>query len=354
MAVSHWNKILEEKGHRNSNIAAPDSPLARHLQDTSRPVETWTFRDYFAPGFTSKLRRFVKNENVDVVVLQSLRDLWIVTPALWNQPQCQLIGFTQMLLDIKKTDPLHRLVYSRLNHLLTLTDWQQEALAPYLPVAKHKYKTVPNFVDCQRFHPDKRSDQKRSDLGYTSSDFVIGLIGRIDQQKGQLELVQAFGQIQNDFPQAKLLIVGEPTKGEASQEAYYSELQSWVKDHKLETKVQFRGFTNTPEQLMANLDLFVLASHQETFGYVVIEAMASGTPVLGTEAGGVPEILSHGKLGFLCQPKSSQSMAEQLGYILSNPSEVGNKKKSALHRARDFYDRQMVYQNLMEVLGLPK
>ncbi len=354
MAVSKWNEILREHGHYNLNICTPDSPLSEDLKMKALPVNEWVSAHYFSPDFTWKLRKLVQEKNFDYVMLQNLRDLWIVSPALYKTPNTQLIGFAQMLLGVKKKDLLHRLVYSRLDHLLTLTDWQVQALMPYLPVPERKYDTIPNFVDTRHFHPAHRSDSFRYQQGFKSEDFVIGVIGRIDEQKGQLELVKAFHKIADKYPSAHLMIVGEPTRGEPQQEQYFQFIKNQIAKVKRESRIHFRGFQKDTRKLFANFDLFVLPSHQETFGFVVVEAMASGTPVLGTNAGGVPEILQHGECGFLCEPKNSADLAEKLDYILANTEERQATRDRGMARAREFYDRQAVYERFMKVLEASK
>lgn len=353
MAVSKWNEILKEHGHSNMNICTPNSPLAEDLKMKAMPLIEWDSAHYFSPDFTWKLRKLCKEQHYDYVILQNLRDLWIVSPALVSMPQTQLIGFAQMLTNVKKKDLLHRLIYRRLDHLFSLTDWQVQALLPYLPVDESLFKTIPNFVDSRQFHPGHRSDSFRYQEGFKKEDFIIGVIGRIDEQKGQLELVKAFRQIADKYPNAHLLIVGEPTRGEPQQEKYFQHIKQQVHKVKLEKRIHFKGFQRDTRKLFANLDLFVLPSHQETFGFVVVEAMASGTPVLATRAGGVPEILQKGECGFLCEPKSYQSIQEQLELILSDKDLRESKRAKALEHARNFYDRQAVYQRFMEIIARP-
>lgn len=350
MAVSKWNQILHENGHKNLTICTPQSPLAKDLTEKGFKTLQWDSANYFAPDFSLKLRKLLLTTHIDAVVLQNLRDLWIVSPALWGLKNINLLGFTQMLVGVKKKDLLHRLVYKPLTHALTLTDWQQQALAPYLPIAPHKYKTIPNFVDTNLFHPKWRSEDFRYQLGFQPEDFVIGVIGRIDRQKGQKELLEAFAKLKQKHSNVHLMIIGEPTLGEQQQEEYFRDLRDFVEKNNLDSRVHFKSFQKETHQLYANFDLFVLPSYQETFGFVVVEAMASGTPVLGTQAGGVPEILNQGRLGFLCKPKDSASIHKQLEHIINAPDERSDKAQLALERTRDFYDRTKVYQRFLQYL----
>jgi glycosyltransferase involved in cell wall biosynthesis len=350
MAVSKWNEVLAEQEHASLNICTPDSPLAKDLKAKGYSVLEWNSANYFSPDFTFKLRQLMGNYNIDAVLLQNLRDLWLVSPALFGNKKTKLVGFCQMLVGVKKKDFLHRLIYKRLDHLCVLTDWQQSALMPFLPVEKEKYKTVPNFVDCERFHPNRRSESFRYQLGLKDDQFAIGIIGRIDEQKGQKELVLAFSEIIKKYVNCRLVIVGEPTVGEPEQEKYARELKKLIKELKLESKILFFGFRKDTHLLAANMDLFVLPSYRETFGYVVVEAMASGTPVIGTNAGGVPEILGQGKYGYLCEARSSSSLAEKLEEALAQPDERAEKSKAALARVREVYEKTRVYKKLIETI----
>ena len=350
MAVLRWNEVLAEHGHYNMNICTPGSPLARNLKLGAFPLVEWDSAHYFAPDFTWKLRQMVMEKDFDALILQNLRDLWIVSPALFNLKKPKLVGFCQMLVGVKKKDFLHKLIYKRMNHALTLTDWQQGALEPYLPISREKFQTIPNFVNTKLFTPINRNDDYRYQLGFSKEDFVIGIIGRIDEQKGQLELLKAFSKISKDYGRTHLMIVGEPTLGEARQEKYFAHLKNQTESNNLEKKVHFLGFQKETQKLTANFDLFVLPSHQETFGYVVVEAMASGVPVLGTRAGGVPEILKQGELGYLCEPKDWESLHAQLLHILQHKEERNQKKDKALQWARDFYDRHSVYERFIKII----
>ena len=351
MAVSRWNEVFRDNGHENFNICSPRSPLSQNLKDRHLPVTEWENSFYFSPKFTLKLRKHIREKQVDIILMQNLRDLWIVSPALYGLKSIQLTAFAQMLVGVKKTDPLHQWIYKPLKYLFTLTDWQQQALIPYLPVPKEKYRTLPNFVDTRIFHPGHKSHEFRSSLGLKPKDFLIGVVGRIDKQKGQSELIQAFFQLAPKHPETHLLIVGEPTLGEKEQQTYYKKLVSQVNQQGLGSRIHFPGFEKNPHFLLPNLDLFVLPSHRETFGYVVVEAMASGTPVLATNSGGVPEILEHGQLGELCQPKSIGDLKKKLEKIFKNPLESKQKSKKALQKVRNFYDRQKVYERFMEIIN---
>ena len=350
MAVVKWNRILKNRGQDNFNICSPLSPLSESLREEQFHVLEWKNSPYFSPLFSFKLRRFLFQNPVDFILIQRLRDLWLVSPVLFGLKNTKLLGFTQMLLDVKKKDPLHQWIYGPLKYLFTLTDWQKKALMPYLPVPSEKYRTLPNFVDTQAFNPKYKNPDFKKKLGFKDDDFLIGIVGRIDRQKGQEELIKAFSPLAESYPKTHLIIVGEPSLGEKEQQIYYNKLVRRVKEQNLASRIHFLGFEKKPHFLLANLDLFVLPSHRETFGYVLIEAMASGTPVLATESGGVPEILENGELGELCLPKSTEDLREKIDQILKTPQRQKQKAEKALKKAQSFYDSQRVYERFLKII----
>ena len=350
MAVSHWCEVFKSQGHSNLNICTPGSKLAHHLKTQGFEVLEWKSRKYVSPGFSLQLRRLLNSYEIHSVFIHNLRDLWLVSPALMGKSEIQLVGFCQMLLDVNKKDFLHSLIYKRLDQLCVLTDWQKEALKPYLPVPDKVYKKVPNFVDCQRFHPHHRSESFRREMGLSKNHFAIGIIGRLDVQKGQKELIEAFVEVSRKYDHWRLILVGEPTPNDPKQEQYAHQLRKRVKELKMESKILFYGFRQDTHKFMANFDLFVLASYKETFGFVVIEAMASGTPVLATRAGGVPEILDQGQCGYLCEAQNSKSLAQKIEEVWLHPEERKQRVQKALEKVRSIYEKKQIYEKLMEVI----
>ncbi len=99
-----------------------------------------------------------------------------------------------------------------------------------------------------------------------------------------------------------------------------------LKDLKAEapSNVTFTGYMKGENlaELYASADLFVFPSGTETFGNVVLESMASGTPVIGAKAGGVQEIIQHGKTGLLCPPRNSDAFANAITSMLEHPDRL--------------------------------
>lgn len=145
----------------------------------------------------------------------------------------------------------------------------------------------------------------------------IGIVGRIARWKGQDVFLRAAARVRQVFPEAHFLIVGGSLFAEGAYEAQLHEL---VRALGLDDCVEFAGHRDDAREIMAQLDVFVHASTRpEPFGQVITEAMAAGAPVVATDGGGAPEIVTHGETGFLVPMGDVAAMAEAIIRLLQDP-----------------------------------
>lgn len=160
---------------------------------------------------------------------------------------------------------------------------------------------------------------------------LIGIVGNIDRWKGQIVVLKAVNIVKNHYPNIKCLIVGAVCKG---AEGYKEELDKYIDDNELRESITFTGFRKDIPDILNILDIFIHSSIEpEPFGRVILEAMAMGVPVIATDAGGPTEIIENGVSGILVPMNDSDSMAEAVAYLLSNPEatrDVGEKGKQRL------------------------
>lgn len=163
---------------------------------------------------------------------------------------------------------------------------------------------------------------------------VVGLLGRISPTKGQLELVRAAAQVVRRHPQVTFRIIGSPMFG---HEEHEGEVRREIERLGLGERVELVGFTDDP---VAELDAMTVAVHAspvpEPYGQVVAEAMARGVPVVGTDAGGVPEIVTGGPapVGWLVPPGDVDALAAAITSALDDPDEAERRGAAGWERAR--------------------
>jgi glycosyltransferase involved in cell wall biosynthesis len=156
--------------------------------------------------------------------------------------------------------------------------------------------------------------------------------GALIPRKGIHHLINAFARIAKDFLQARLIIVGHE-----EDKAYAAELREQVKRLDLDGRVQFVG-TMPQAELAARMRgafVFVLPSVSEGLGRVVMEAMATGTPVIGSDVGGIPEMVENGVTGFLVPPRDEKVLTEKIRWVLEYPDDA----REMGHQARVFAER---------------
>ena len=147
------------------------------------------------------------------------------------------------------------------------------------------------------------------------NDFVIGAVGRLEKEKGVEHLIQAMKTVKEHIPLARLVIVGDGPERK--------NLTWLTRELNLEHTVQFVGFQRNILKWMSGFDLLVLPSaKRESFGLVLIEAMSVLRPVIGTNIGGIPEIIEDKKDGLLVEPGKASALAEAIIYIFNHPEKA--------------------------------
>ena len=169
-----------------------------------------------------------------------------------------------------------------------------------------------NFVDLSEYNRQKRQDvsQKRLEFA-TPQEKILLHVSNFRPVKRVKDVVSVFNLIQKQIP-AKLLLVGEGPE--------LPSVKEYVDELGLTSKVLFLGKQNEVASLYSLADLFIIPSEKESFGLVAIEAMACGVPVIGSEAGGLPEVIKHGETGYLSPIGDVEDMAKHALHLLENPA----------------------------------
>lgn len=196
----------------------------------------------------------------------------------------------------------------------------------------NKIRVIPMGIDTEKFNVIERNSLE-PDL---DAECVILTAGRLITIKGIYYLIQSMTQILQEFPKAKLVICGNGPEKE--------NLQKLAKELHISEHVIFTGYVPHDEMLQyyASADVFVLPSieiggHEEGLGVVLIEAMACGTPVIGTNVGGITDIIKDEYNGLLIAEKSSDEIAKKAVKILTDKAYAEQLKQNALKTVSSKY-----------------
>jgi glycosyltransferase involved in cell wall biosynthesis len=218
---------------------------------------------------------------------------------------------------------------------------------------------IHNAVDLERFQPNSENRREiRHALGLTERAQVVGIVGHLTANKGQLELIEAFAGISRENSDAVLLVVGEPLFNRGAD--YANSLVRAASAFAVTDRVCFLGPRDDVPTLMQGFDLLVINSCTEAFPLTVLEGLASGTPVLATAVGGIPEIIRHRENGWLVPARAQRSLAEAMITLLGDArlrEQLGsNGRREAVTRysiERFSTEIQSLYRSILETGRTP-
>jgi N-acetyl-alpha-D-glucosaminyl L-malate synthase BshA len=199
---------------------------------------------------------------------------------------------------------------------------------------------VPNFVDMKRYG---RGDAAARLRIAQPDEAILCHVSNFRKVKRVLDVISIFAEV-HQTRASKMVMVGDGPERPAAEALA---IQLGVQD-----EVLFLGKTSDVERILGISDLFLLPSETESFGLAALEAMASGVPVIASRAGGLPEVVDHGRNGYLEPVGDIQAMAERAKYILSNTSTHAMFSNQALEAAQKFSMEHIgqTYLNLYQQL----
>jgi glycosyltransferase involved in cell wall biosynthesis len=189
------------------------------------------------------------------------------------------------------------------------------------------------------------SSAVRAELGVPVGAALVGVVGRLTEQKGHIYLLDAFTEVVQMLPSAHLLIVGD---GELRLDLEHQVARLGLRDN-----VTFAGYRQDIARIVVALDVMVMPSLWEGFGLVLLEAMAAAKPVVATRVSAIPEIVDDSETALLVPPKDPDSLARALLTLLRDPArarEMGQRGHRRLEEqftvARMVEQTQTVYESL--------
>ncbi len=270
----------------------------------------------YLPLFSAwKLARWIRTYNIDTLHMHWRADLTLAVWAkIFSRGSVRLVYTRQMALTRPKFDFYHRFLYRNVDLYLAITRQVQDDARRFLPLANENVQLLYYGV------PESTAVEPSTCVNFFTSASVkpasltIGLFGRIEQGKGQHLLVSAVKILRE-----KGLDVAAVLVGHIMDQLYFDRMMQDVQRFGLASHVIYAGFHDHPPSIMGCFDVVVLATKEETFGLVLAESMRAGTAVIGSNAGGVPEIISHDETGLLFEPENAEALAACLERLVTDP-----------------------------------
>ena len=270
-----------------------------------------------------RLIRFLKDNKINIMHSQTRVTAVMASIASW-------------MTKVPYVTTCHGFFKPRLFRLM-FPCWGRTVIAISTPVKEHlecgfhvdpkRIMLIPNGIDSTQFAPVKAKQREAlREEKKISGDPVIGIIARLSSVKGIDVLIAAMPIVLKQFPNACLWVVGQ-----GDQEAY---LKECARKRDLGEHVKFLPAVKQTSVLLPLFDIFVMPSLQEGLGLSVMEAQASGVPVVASKVGGLIDLIEDGKTGFLVKPKQHQDLAIKIIALLRDPVHAQSMAEAARENIR--------------------
>lgn len=201
---------------------------------------------------------------------------------------------------------------------------------------KKEIDVIYNFIDSKKYPQTKDTKCNRESLA-TSEERIITHISNFRPVKRVDDVIRIFNEVQKEIP-ARLILVGDGPERE--------KVDLLCKEFGIKDKVLFLGNSNEVNTILCYSDLFLLPSETESFGLAALEAMAAKTPIISTNAGGLPEVNLNGMTGFLSDVGNVEEMAKNAIHILKEDKILNEFKNNAYEHSKIFTLEEILPQYL--------
>lgn len=287
-------------------------------------------------------------------------DMWACALAKWNLPQPVHI-YNLYMNATPKRDFIHKLLFSKVDYLCSSSATILEDVKNNFPIDHAKLKLVRYGRSTELFkHDPVQRKFLRDKFAVQPEQLVLGTLCRIDPGKGVRELVESLEYLKDDeLAKVQLWVVGDPTTvgknpdGSPIYQESSRELNAWIEKQSQNPRYA-KHIVRIPFQkeyisYIDALDVFALASYNETYSLSVLDAMMMKKPVIGTNSGGTPEQVGTDERGKLVEPKNSHSIAEAIRFYLQQPGLIESQGVRAQEWALQNHNWNKTMQDFLNI-----
>ena len=321
--------------------------LRSYYDDTQYRYYTLRRRNVLLSWVTARqLARILDKEAIDVLHVHWTKDLpTAIIAKLLSKRKPKVVQSRHMTMTRFKDDFYHRFLYRNLDLMLAVTQQVKSQIEKFIPASiRPKVETLYIGAEQPIIISVKEKKERREQLGLADS-FTVGIVGRIEPQKGQWVVIDAIEKLIKQGTDARALIIGH-----AMSEEYLGALQKDVVMRGLKDRIVFTGFTREVQAMMQLCDVMVLATENETFGLVLIEAMMCGVCVVASDSGGPLEIIDDGVNGLLFKTFDADDLAVRLAKLQKDEVLRKTFAMAGNEKALDIFESEKQFEALQQIL----
>lgn len=300
----------------------------------------------------NKFGEIIKDNNIHIINAHHFLSMVYSFYGCKMNNRCRLIYTEHSVWEIEKISwkwkTAGRYLLKRADGAVGVSSNVSEAIRENFNLPADKISTIRNGVDLKTF--SKKIDKKamiRKEFCIEDNEKVIGIVANFRKIKNHIFLLKAFKELTKTFMHVKLIVIGQGFKEDPENSE--EEIRSFVAQNGLSKKVLFLGYRQDVSDFLGIMDIFCLTSFKEGLPISLIEAMAAGLPIVGTEVEGIKDVVIHEKNGFLVQLDDVYRLKNALNTLLCNESirqKFGKESKSMATSAYSLEHCINEYQNL--------
>jgi glycosyltransferase involved in cell wall biosynthesis len=340
---------LRAEGHEVMLVVKRGSALDRRVTARGLQMRRLVFSSSFRPIGDLidawRLRYLILAFRADVVHCHRGKDHWVAVAArLFARKHVPIVRTRHLVTPVKTHGANQWLFRKGTDFVIAVSQKAAESLGELRQVIGSRFRVIYSSVDTTIFDPSRRSEKIRKQLGVKPGELVVGLVARFQRIKGQEVLLNAAPQIVARVPNVRFLVAGRgPGHKPQKYEKLARELGVW-------DRVILDEWLEDVPGVLASLDVGVLASlGSEGSSRITYEYLASGTAVVASNVGCIPEVLHDEQTGLVVPPGDSAGLAAAVIRVLTDNSLANKLREKGLERARTFHNRARWINEILEV-----
>jgi glycosyltransferase involved in cell wall biosynthesis len=334
---------LSARGHEVHAVLRPNSPLVPQLKLPDKNILTLPLRNALDASSARQLSSYVRQHRIEIIHAHMGRDYPVA--AFARNRSSNLIVTRHVLFPLNR---LHSVTLGRAARVIAVSHAVKDRLTTQRLVNPERIVVIHNGIDTSKFlNADNQSRSKLCDtLNVPEDGMLIGSVGEITPLKGHADFVGAAALVAKQFSNCNFVIAGmdSSTTGE-----HLKSLQQEIANRGVKQIVSVRGWIEDLPSFYAALDIFVSASHSESFGLAIAEAMASGKPVIATETDGAREIIEHEASGLLVPVGDVHAISRTITDLINNKELRANLGQSGRARVQQRFSLEQMVDRTEEL-----
>jgi glycosyltransferase involved in cell wall biosynthesis len=334
---------LNRKGYRVVVVAGKGSELENRLKTSGIPFHVFRISNvsFLNPLKIFRIYQILRHEKIDGIIINLSEDLKIAGIAS-KLAGIQHIVYRRGSAIAIKNSLSNRFIFRHcITAMIANSEHTKKTVLQNNPdlFPSNKIKVIHNGIDLSD------DDRTQTQVLYQrkENEVILGNAGRLSYEKGQKDLLQVARKLKEKRIPFKLLMAGD---GELKDE-----LQALARNLDVTEEVMFKGFVENIKSFMETIDIFLLSSLWEGFGYVLIEAMAAGKPVIAFDNGTTSEIIQDEKTGFIVRDRDIEIFTEKIDILRGNDILRERMGRAGKARVHEHFDVNIAEQELETFLN---